>query len=209
MRSDDIAPMLTPQQMAELGFRQGRVIAWDPVTGMNQIEIAGQIFDDLPTLANTGIALAVGDLVAVLRYQSTYQILGRINTVGNQRNNFLVAGVMGPADSQFASWYNTTSGSYTNLYSAFIYRSGTKLKVWSRSLVEANTSGQYALIVDGVTRAESTVYVGGVSGSIGNLDLEFVWTTEIYGDALSISLAAKRTAGAGKVGASVQGIWAR
>lgn len=84
MSTDDIAPLLAAglNRKETLGLRQGVVTAWDPSTGNNTVLIAGQPFNDLPVIASGGLTLAVGDIVAVLRYQHTFLIFGTIRNAG-------------------------------------------------------------------------------------------------------------------------------
>lgn len=82
MRSDDIAPLLVPPPPPEIGLRQGKLLAWNPSTGANTVELAGQSFTDLPILASGTLAMAVGDVIALLRYATTYFILGAIRNAG-------------------------------------------------------------------------------------------------------------------------------
>lgn len=64
----------------ELGFHQGRVIEWNAATGTNRIAISGNEFVDIPgIISSDNLVLHSGDLVAILRYHSTYFIIGRIS----------------------------------------------------------------------------------------------------------------------------------
>lgn len=83
MKSDDIVPFLTGQPPNDLGFRQGTLLAWDPATESNTVQIATEQFTDLDVLATGTIAMAVGDLIGLLRYKSTYLILGKIAPAGS------------------------------------------------------------------------------------------------------------------------------
>lgn len=76
---DDLTPLVLPRQKEALGFHQGVIQAWNSETGQNTVNIAGAFVNDLPIL-NTGeaIVLKVGHVVAILRFRSTYFILGRI-----------------------------------------------------------------------------------------------------------------------------------
>lgn len=77
-RVDDLAPLFAGGE-AEVGFRQGVVTAWDQTTGMNTVNIGGTLVDDLPVLTVNDVSIiAVGDVVGLLRFQSTFFILGRV-----------------------------------------------------------------------------------------------------------------------------------
>lgn len=208
MRSDDLTTFLTSEGPPELGFRQGKVLAWDPFTAANTIEISGQPFTDLPIIAASSISLSVGDIVAVVRFQSTYLILGRINQVGNLHSWSAAAGMMGPADPQFNAWPSTVSGSFEDLWAGWIRRSSTYLLWNARTYVGPNTTGEFAFYVDGVQIAASGTYVGGASGAIGNFTTPgWPWpATTDWAGVKAVVLKARRISGAGKLAASMQSL---
>ncbi len=81
MRTDDLAPLLAKQPTPAVGFRQGVVLAWDPITCQNQVNIGGTVLADLPIL-NTSEAgiLAQGDVVSVFttgQGAQSWWIIGR------------------------------------------------------------------------------------------------------------------------------------
>lgn len=85
-RSDDLTPLLAAQPPAGLGYRQGVVVAWNPATAENQVDVGGTLVDNLPIL-NTSEALLLqpGDVVGILtagRSASSWAILGRLTIPG-------------------------------------------------------------------------------------------------------------------------------
>lgn len=203
MRSDDLVPLLAGASEADVGFRQGKIVAWDAQTGANTVELGGQQFTDLPVLSASGISLSVGDVVGLLRYRSTYLILGRINTPENFHGSFPVAGFMGPADTQTALWPVTTSGSLTDLYAGWTQRFSNRLIFYARTEVGASTTGEYQLHIDGVSVLNSGTY----SAGIGNFNGMVTWPAASSWDQVhSFALKARRISGAGTIKASVQGL---
>lgn len=83
---DDITQLLQPAGRPELGFHSGTVVSWDSNTGSNVIEVAGAQLVDVPVL-NTGetIALKAGHVVGLLRFASSYFILGRVAIPGTDQ----------------------------------------------------------------------------------------------------------------------------
>lgn len=77
----DLAPIIAAAQQGtpDVGFRQGTVISWDSSTSSNAVEIGGVVVRDL-TVLNLGdfTILQPGDVVGLLRYRTTYFILGRV-----------------------------------------------------------------------------------------------------------------------------------
>ncbi|MGH3095558.1 MAG: hypothetical protein ACRDMV_06105, partial [Streptosporangiales bacterium] len=106
-RTTDLAPLLLGQKN-HLGMRQGVVKSWDSSTGHNTVDVGGTVMDDLPVLASTGtVLLAAGDVVGLLRYRSTYFVLGRIGVAGEGALAIRAASVT--ADEM------TTSATFTDL----------------------------------------------------------------------------------------------
>lgn len=85
-RADDLAPLLAAAGRPDVGFHSGRVLTWDTDTGANTIDVAGAVLADVPIL-NTGeaIALRAGHVVALLRFKSSYFILGRVTMPGTDQ----------------------------------------------------------------------------------------------------------------------------
>lgn len=85
-RNTDIALLFGRYGSGDLGFHSGRIITWDPVTGANSVEVNGVILSDLTILNPAGaVILGVGVNVSILRYRSTYFILGRTLVPGTSK----------------------------------------------------------------------------------------------------------------------------
>ena len=76
-RSDDLAGLLAPAAGPATGVRQGKVIAFDALTGASTVAVAGSVLTNLRRL-DTGITPTAGDVVLLLRVRSSWLILGRI-----------------------------------------------------------------------------------------------------------------------------------
>ncbi|MBF8189128.1 hypothetical protein ITP53_26030 [Nonomuraea sp. K274] len=79
-RADDLAPLFKAVgDKADIGFHQGRVMAWNQATSMNTISMAGGVLTDVPVLNGTEpLLLKEGDVVGMLRFKTSYFVLGRI-----------------------------------------------------------------------------------------------------------------------------------
>nr|WP_146218379.1 hypothetical protein [Micromonospora acroterricola] len=81
--SDDLAPILAAQPAQGVGYRQGIVRAWNPVTAENTVEVAGALLDNVPVLnTNEALLLAPGDVVGILTSGPSWCILGRLTVPG-------------------------------------------------------------------------------------------------------------------------------
>ena len=84
--SDDLVPLLESED-SNLGYRQGTVVSWNPNTNANQIRIGNTVIPNIPVITMTDlVAIEPGDSVAVIRFNSTYGIIGRIAEVGTLGN---------------------------------------------------------------------------------------------------------------------------
>lgn len=85
MNSDDISTLISAASKPnnDIGFHQGRVIAWDQATSKNMISMAGAVLTDVPVLNGTEpLLLKEGDIVGMLRFKTSYFVLGRIIVPG-------------------------------------------------------------------------------------------------------------------------------
>lgn len=110
-RPDDLVPLLNQRTDPGLGYRQGVVVAWDPVTASNQIRVGGSVLTDLPCLnAAEALLLQPDDVVAVLTAGRSWFVLGRIVVPGQVQ---AAAYGVGLAHAQTISNIAVSSGTYT------------------------------------------------------------------------------------------------
>lgn len=78
----DLTSLFAPPAGSE-PFRQGEVLTFDEADGSNTVRVGGAVLTNLPLL-NIGdtVNLAAGDAVVLLKYQSSWAILGRIMVPG-------------------------------------------------------------------------------------------------------------------------------
>lgn len=62
-----------------VGYAQGEIVSWDTVNGTNAVNVGGSLFENVPVF-NSGeaVALQPGHVVGLLRFKTSYFILGRI-----------------------------------------------------------------------------------------------------------------------------------
>ncbi|WP_188193450.1 hypothetical protein [Nonomuraea sp. SYSU D8015] len=78
-QSDDLTPLLFPPAQGDFGFHQGKVLTWNQKTGQNTISMAGATLVDVPIMNGTEVPLLQpGHVVGMLRWKSSYFVLGRI-----------------------------------------------------------------------------------------------------------------------------------
>lgn len=164
-RTEDLAPLLTPAGTPELGFRSGLVLAWNADTGANTIEVGGSTLEDVPIL-NTGeaIALKAGHVVALIRFRSSYFIMGRITVPGSEQ--------FASASVSFASGNSGASGFAVSNVESTKHTLELGGPAWAdEALVIANLSGA-ATNLSGATdflrcrvRRDGIDASGGLSGT--------------------------------------------
>lgn len=200
MRSDDLAHLLAAGGAGELGFRQGTVVNVYPLI----IDVAGYWLSDLPVLNAGATALTPGDLVGVLRFRSTYCILGRI---GQSAAGFTSAGTLTAGGSQWNSWPSTTSTSAQDLLNGIIARAGRTLMHRISTYVGPNTSGIFTLQVNGTEIASTGTIAGGAAGILNGFDGAAAWPdTVTVGTLATVSVTGRVSAGTGKVAAICRAI---
>lgn len=83
MKSDDLAPLFAGQDKPDVGFHQGRVMSWNLGSSENTISMAGAVLSNVPVLNGTEpLLLKEGDVVGMLRFKTSYFVLGRIIVPG-------------------------------------------------------------------------------------------------------------------------------
>ncbi len=84
MSTDDLAPIILAQSGGpSVGYHTGVVSAWDEQTGSNTVLINGSAFTNLRVLSTGAVTpFQGGDVVVLLRYQTSYFILGKIRAPG-------------------------------------------------------------------------------------------------------------------------------
>ena len=85
-RVEDLAPLLAQQPSGSVGFRQGTVVAWDPITASNVVDVGGTLLTDVPILNSTeSLILKPNDVVGLLSTgegAKSFWIVGRITIPG-------------------------------------------------------------------------------------------------------------------------------
>lgn len=89
MKSGDIAALLVQgmQQQAtgttDLGWHTGIVLSWDEQTGVNSIQINGNVFNNLLVLSMGAVTpFQPGDVVGIIRVRTQYFVLGKTRAPG-------------------------------------------------------------------------------------------------------------------------------
>lgn len=82
MPSSDYPSLFEPPRPGE-PFRQGEILTFNPSDGSNTVRVGGSVLADLPVLVGGDtVNFAPGDAVILLKYQSSWAILGRIVVPG-------------------------------------------------------------------------------------------------------------------------------
>lgn len=170
--TDDITSLLQPRP-DDPPFRQGVILAFDPATGSNQIDVGGATLFDIPLL-NIGdtVNLVPGDVVVLMKYHSSWAIMGRV----------VVPGSSGFASASTAFERGTAFNSNFAVTTSFVTYASFSLAVpsWAdRALVTAQAFANVAsspavvfqvrTLIDGAPSAALNAYVA--PGQIGNASM--------------------------------------
>lgn len=80
MIGDDLVPFFG-QNPPDSGFRQGEIITFDVFTGVGSVRVGGSVLTDVQFLTPAGqVSYLPGDAVLLVRYRSSWAILGRYRT---------------------------------------------------------------------------------------------------------------------------------
>lgn len=175
----------------DVGFHMGTVTEWDSSTGENVLMVAGGTVSNVPVLSTAdSIMLAPGDTVGLIRFKSTYFILGRIAAPGG-------GAALQTRQAFTAAEVSTTNGSYTDLGGpvasdvyvgtsrrAMVFVSSLMAtgNAWAQATVTVsgassisadannNASAQLGAFDIGDTSSNGRVYISGVATSVQVFD---------------------------------------
>lgn len=153
-RFEDLAPIIAPKGIdrgSTVGFRQGVVESWNPLTAQNTVRIGGTVFADLPVIASSTEVLLIGpgdvvgiDVVSGSSAFSTMYVRGRITEPGTpQAGSFME--LFGAESATVFAEEDTGSDTFTDLatlgpdVTVTIGRTGRCLVFLSASITAGDT----------------------------------------------------------------------
>jgi len=114
-RPDDLASLLITGKSEGVGFRQGTVLAYNPLTGENTILVGGGIVTNLPILnTSEALLLEAQSVVGILTAGPSWFILGRI-TVPNTPQALTALNAIRIASANVPDFDNTASTTFVDL----------------------------------------------------------------------------------------------
>ncbi|MFF5992576.1 hypothetical protein [Prauserella flavalba] len=155
-------------QNSDLGFHQGVITEWNSLTGENTLMVAGGVVSNIPVLSTAdSVLLNVGDTVGLIRFKSTYFILGRIASPGG--------GAQLSTRQAFAgSEVSTTSSSYIDLAGGpvapdvYVGTSRRALVMFSAQAACGNAYAEASIAVSGAS--DIAAGAGGTPVTVGAFD---------------------------------------
>jgi hypothetical protein len=145
VRSADLVPLLAGENAGRgVGFRQGTIVAWDPDTAENVVQVGTSLLENLPAL-NTSEAslLAPGDVVGILTAGGSWAILGRLIIPGSPEaassirsitNRIQASEDTSNGTRNSTSWGDLTGTSVGPAVTVRIGTSGRALAFWSAEI---------------------------------------------------------------------------
>lgn len=213
MISDDLAPLLAQSgALPDLGFHTGEVLAWDPQTGNNTVRVLGRPLENLSTLNLTEtLTMDEGAVVGILRFKSTFFILGRV-THPNTPQFF--SGAMPnmpapfyPMNGDAALQTNSVGGYYVKMLGGYVINHASVSFAVGAIVSGGTATGAYKVQwfptspgngadpTGGTTMAQKT---GLTSAGAGSFDeYTYTWPAGMRGQLVYIGIMPSLTAGAG------------
>lgn len=204
-RSDDITSSLAQRSVADVGYHQGVIRAWNRQTGDNVIDVVGTPITNVPMLNITeALVLRVGHVVGLLRYKTSYFILGRIVIPGSAD---FFSGVMPDISEAFyqqntdAVLQTNTLGAYTSKLVSAMIINHPKVAVGGKVQVSGGTATGQARVQwytayptnaasppGGTLMATSGVYTTttGTPGVVWG-PIDYAWPAGMYGQLVFVS----------------------
>ncbi|MFD6770987.1 hypothetical protein ACFWC6_32735 [Micromonospora chalcea] len=151
---DDLAPLFEAGPPAgAMGFRQGVIVEWNPLTAENKVDVGGTLMTNLTVLNTSEIAtLAPGDTVGVAVVGSggakTFGILGRMLIPGTSDASKIIDTLRG---GSITSAFTLAAGSFTGEQATFADLPGS---FGPQLTVNVGRSGR--LLVIGSAKVESS-----------------------------------------------------
>lgn len=151
--SDDLVPVLAAQPPAGMGFRQGVILEWNPLTAENTVDVGGAVMTNLTVFNTSEISvLAPGDTVGVAvvgQNAKTFGILGRMLIPGTADAAKIIDTLRGGAvtsafvqsDGSFVGEQATPAdlpGSFGPQLTVTVGRSGRLLVIGSAKIDSSN-----------------------------------------------------------------------
>lgn len=165
MRSDDISGDITgkpPSGDRDIGMRQGKILAWDDLTGDNIVDIEGEEFDDLDVLiTGIGVRYSVNDVVSIVRRQSRYFIQGKVGTVNGAAGSSVQETRRNYSDivgSTAGAWIDVPSGIVS--VQAYIGSSRMAIVMWGADVAGNNSFGEVGWSVSGASSVAPGAFAG-------------------------------------------------
>jgi hypothetical protein len=88
MDAAGIAALITagtapPTGSSDIGFHTGQIVSWDESSGTNVVTVQGVNLSNLKALqGGIGVLYQAGDVVGIIRFQTTYFVLGKVAAPG-------------------------------------------------------------------------------------------------------------------------------
>lgn len=153
--SDDYLSFITPPP-ANFGYRQGTVISWDSNAGTNLVHVAGSDLPNLPVITQADlINIREGDTVAVVKYNDSYAVLGKIKNLS--QGTLWMPVVLYP---QFAPLTTAGTGAYAQVPAGTLVSWEGRIYVTHHSFIQVDGIWGQA---SGSNTATFEVQVGGVT----------------------------------------------
>lgn len=139
-------------------FRQGEILTFNPATGENTVRVGGAVLTNLPILVGGDtVNFAPGNAVILLKYRSSWAILGRIVSAGNEA-------LTGTAVDFYANTQiNVTPTNITNSFQTFASQT-IPTPSWANSMLIMSIT--HAIVANSSGASDSVRMMTDINGGV-------------------------------------------
>lgn len=145
--------MAPPVGSEDMGFHTGVIQSWDEASGTNVVVVQGVSMPNLKTVqGGIGVLYQPGDVVAVMRFQITYFVFGKIAAPGaGAANQIRSASVNAEINCNLQGYAPLPGSSGPTLNSVYIGSSRRALVILSALTQVNNSTGSMGFSVTGAS----------------------------------------------------------
>lgn len=175
MDAAGIAALITagnapPTGSSDIGFHTGQIVSWDESSGTNVVTVQGVNLSNLKALqGGIGILYQAGDVVGIIRFQTTYFVLGKVAAPGAGAANQIRSAAVNTAvnNVNVAQWNDLPGSPGPTLSNVYIGSSRRCLVLMTCLMDVSGVEGYMSVAISGASTIAPSGNTGLQTGFIG------------------------------------------